>query len=84
MPFAVDDAVSRRATEAIAPLERELLSLSMQKDRLEAEFARMPLGGGRTAAERRSKAQCEDRLNEIKARTSALRMRLKALQPIRR
>jgi len=84
MPFAVDDDVSRRATEAIAPLEKELLNLSLIKDRLEAEYARMPIGGGRTAAERRAKAVCEERLDEVKSRMSALRMRLKTLQPIRR
>ena len=84
VPFAIDDDVSRRATEAIAPLEKELLSLSMQKDRLDAEYARMPISAGRTAAERRSKALCEERLNEIAQRMGALRLKLKTLQPMRR
>ena len=83
VPFAIDDDVSRRATEAIAPLEKELLSLSMQKDRLDAEYARMPISAGRTAAERRSKALCEERLNEIAQRMGALRLKLKTLQPMR-
>ena len=84
MPFAVDDDLSRRATAAITPIERELSQLSQQKDRLEAEYARMPLTAGRTAAERRSKQLCEERLDEIAKRMSTLRLQLKNLQPMRR
>ena len=84
MPFARDDEASRRATEAIAPIERELMQLSMVKDRLEREYHRMPLSAGRTAEERRSKAEMEERLNEIAKRTFELKARLRALQPMRR
>ena len=78
------DALSQ-APRLLSWLGASLLSqLSQQKDRLEAEYARMPLTAGRTAAERRSKALCEERLDEIAKRMSALRLQLKNLQPMRR
>ena len=49
VPFAVDDELAQRSHEAIAPLERELMRLSVQRYRLEAEYTRMPLSAGRTA-----------------------------------
>ena len=54
------------------------------QDRLEAEYARMPLSAGRTAAERREKALLEARLSEIRGQMSQVRAKLRALQPLRR
>jgi hypothetical protein len=84
MPFARDDELSRRATEAIAPIERELMQLSMVKDRLDAEYARMPLSAGRTVVERRRKAELEAKLDELHLQMGHLKARLRALMPMRR
>lgn len=84
MPFARDDDLSRRSNAAMAPLEKELMQLSMHKDRLEREYARMPITAGRTAAERREKALLETRLQEIAQQMSRTKAQLRTLQPLRR
>jgi hypothetical protein len=84
LPYAVDDAVSRHRIEQVAPLERELMQLGLHRDRLEAEYARMPLSAGRTVAERKEKALLEARLGEIKLQMNQVKARLRALQPMRR
>ena len=84
VPFAVDDALTRRCAEAVAPIERDLMQLSIQKDRLESELARMPMGAGRTAAERQSKSILEARIAEAGQRARELRATLRTLRPMRR
>ena len=84
VPFAVDDELAQRSHEAIAPLERELMHLSVMKDRLEAEQTRMPLSAGRTAAERQHKQLVEERLTELNRRMVDIRARLKKLCVARR
>ena len=81
MPFAVDDDLQRRAVAGFAPLQRQLMCLSQEKDRLDAEYARLPPGGGRNAAARRHKAAVEGRLEELNVQMSSLRTRLRA-QPL--
>ena len=56
----------------------------MQRDRLEAEYTRMPLSAGRTAAERRSKLVVEGKLAELNARMNHIRGVLKQLRVARR
>ena len=68
--------------EAMAPLERSSCSW-MHKDRLEAEYARMPLGRPHRS-ERKEKALLEARLSEIRAQMNQIKARLRALQPVRR
>ena len=84
VPFAVDDELAQRSHEAIAPLERELMHLSVMKDRLEAEQTRMPLSAGRTATERQHKQLVEERLTELNRRMVDIRARLKKLCVARR
>ena len=83
-PFAVDDALSQRSHDAIAPLERQLMLLAVQKDRLEAEYARLPLSAGRTVAERRNKQMVEERLDELSKQMGSLRVQLRPLRAMRR
>ena len=83
VPYARDDDISHRATEAMAPLEKELMQLSMHKNRLDAEYARMPLSAGRTVAERREKALLEARIEEISKQIRQAKSRLRSLQPAR-
>eukprot|EP00966_Prymnesium_polylepis_P173631 4016486-Prymnesium_polylepis.1 len=59
------------------------MQLSLVKDRLEAEYARMPLSAGRTAAERRHKAELEAELERLTAQMSSLRGQLRALRTAR-
>ena len=84
MPFARDDDASRRANEAIAPIERELTQLNLVKDRLEREYHRMPLSKGRTAEERRNKEEMEEKLKELNTRIFELKTRLRSLVTMRR
>ena len=79
-----DDALAQRSHAAVAPLERELMQLAVQKDRLEAEYARMPLSAGRTMAERRNKTRVEEQLDELDKRMASLRGRLRELRVARR
>ena len=65
--------------ERVAAMLR--MYLSQEKDRLDAEYARLPPGGGRNAAARRHKAAVEGRLEELNVQMSSLRTRLRA-QPL--
>ena len=60
------------------------MQLSIQKDRLEAEYTRMPLNAGRTAAERRNKLQMEQKLAELQRQMGAIRASLRGLRVARR
>ena len=58
--------------------------LAVQKDRLEAEYARLPLSAGRTVAERRNKQMVEERLDELSKQMGSLRVQLRPLRAMRR
>ena len=77
MPFAVDDAETRQRRAKVAPLEQQVMALSLERDRLDAEYSRMALGSGRSAAERRRKQEAETRLNELGAQINGLRKALR-------
>lgn len=81
VPFGRDDVSQRRSEAEAAPMERRLMELSLRKDRLEAEYGRMPITAGRTAAERRHKADTETELTELRAEMSFLRTELRGLRP---
>ena len=80
----MDDALAQRSHEAVAPLERQLMQLSVQKDRLEAEYTRLPLTAGRSAAERRNKSMIEEKLEQLRTEMGALRGQLRTLRVARR
>ena len=44
----------------------------------------MPMGGGRTAAERQNKNLVEGRLEELSAQMASLRNQLRCVRPLRR
>ena len=77
MPFAVDDAETRQRRAKVAPLEQQVMALSLERDRLDAEYSRMALGSGRSAAERRRKQQVESRLTELGEQLNGLRKALR-------
>lgn len=60
-------------------LEAQLLALCQEKDELSREYAKMPLGSGKTIRERQRKAAVEKRLEEVDALISRTRMSLKRI-----
>lgn len=60
-------------------VEAELLRACQERDELECELSRMPLGGGRTLKQRQRKEYVEARLSELRGQISAARMTLKRL-----
>lgn len=50
-----------------------------EKGKLDAEYAKMPLHGGRNARERARKVEVEERLEVINREASALRLALKKI-----
>jgi len=59
--------------------EDQLLSLSKERDELEKELAKMPLGAGRTIKGRQRKQAVETRLDELGFEISRLRTQIKQL-----
>jgi hypothetical protein len=66
--------------ERTAALEETLMLLSMERTALEAEYARMPQGNGRSMAQKQRKASVEARLEAIAQQASSLRFQLKKIQ----
>ncbi|KAF5840671.1 hypothetical protein DUNSADRAFT_15914 [Dunaliella salina] len=62
-------------------LENQVVKLSQEKGQLEAEYAKMPLHGGRTAKERSRKAEVEERIEVLNKAISQQRLLLKQMQP---
>lgn len=60
-------------------LEDALLLLCQEKDELNAELSKLPLGSGKTMRERQRKAAVEARLEELDGQISRSRMALKRL-----
>ena len=60
-------------------VEDGLLRACQERDELESELSRLPLGGGRTLRERQRKEYVEARLEELRAQISAARMTIKRL-----
>lgn len=60
-------------------VEDVLLHASQERDELESELARMPLGGGRTLRQRERKEYVEARLDELRKQISSARMQIKRL-----
>ena len=56
----------------------QVTRLSMERDQLDAEYGRMPVGSGKCGAERRRKLEVEGRLLELAQELNALRRQLKA------
>jgi hypothetical protein len=59
--------------------EDDLLRACQERDELESELSRMPLGGGRTLRQRQRKEYVEARLEELRRHISSTRMHLKRL-----
>lgn len=59
--------------------EDELLRACQERDELESEMARMPLGGGKTIRQRQRKEYVEERLEQLRSQISSIRMQLKRL-----
>eukprot|EP00775_Hariotina_reticulata_P010408 gene10408-10566_t len=64
---------------ATKQLEDLLLAQSQEKDELSKEYAKMPLGAGRTLKERQRKLQVERRLEELDKLISKTRMQLRKM-----
>jgi hypothetical protein len=80
LPYGTSEQLS--AVEIMAQtkqLEDQLLLLCQEKDELNREYSKMPLGSGKTMRERQRKAQVEARLEELDAQISKTRMALKRL-----
>ena len=60
-------------------LECKLLKLNQERAALDSEYAKLPVTAGRTILQRRRKAEVEDRLSRIQLESSAIRLRLKAM-----
>jgi predicted oxidoreductase len=59
--------------------EDGLLRACQERDELESEMARMPLGGGRTLLQRQRKEYVEARLEQLRSQISSTRMQIKRL-----
>ncbi|KAK9809162.1 hypothetical protein WJX72_010452 [[Myrmecia] bisecta] len=70
----LDDMMAKTAS-----LEERLMALNMERQQLEAEYARMPPTAGRTIRERNRKAEVEARLEEVAREASNIRLQLKKL-----
>lgn len=79
VPFATDDggtSADERAA-ARARLEQRHMQLSLERDRLQAEFSRMPISSGRTLEVREKKAALETRLEALNAELGDINLRLR-------
>jgi hypothetical protein len=80
LPYGSSEQLSAvEITAQTKQLEDQLLLLCQEKDELNREYAKMPLGSGKTMRERQRKAQVESRLEELDAQISRMRMALKRL-----
>eukprot|EP00198_Chlamydomonas_reinhardtii_P001518 XP_001690854.1 predicted protein [Chlamydomonas reinhardtii] len=77
-PFGTEDT-SKALLARSKALEDQLMVLCAEKGGLEAEYARMPLGAGRSLRERNRKAVVEQRLELLNKEISAVRMQLKRI-----
>ncbi|KAG2445931.1 hypothetical protein HXX76_000534 [Chlamydomonas incerta] len=77
-PFGTEDT-SKALMARSKALEDQLMVLCAEKGGLEAEYARMPLGAGRSLRERNRKAVVEQRLDLLNKEISAVRMQLKRI-----
>ncbi|GFR44865.1 hypothetical protein Agub_g6208, partial [Astrephomene gubernaculifera] len=77
-PFGTEMTTKELMSRSKA-LEDQLMVLCSEKGGLEAEYARMPLGAGRSLRERNRKAVVEQRLELLNKEISAVRMQLKRL-----
>jgi hypothetical protein len=57
--------------------EDGLLRACQERDELESELSRMPLGGGRTLRQRQRKEYLEERLDGLRSQISSYRMQIK-------
>eukprot|EP00741_Cyanophora_paradoxa_P002455 tig00000076_g2379.t2 len=72
VPFAVDGPRTRDELQ-FNSLEKTLMGLCVEKDRLEAEYARLPSTAGKTAEQRRRKKELESRLETLGSEISTVR-----------
>ena len=78
VPYALSaQAAPGGGSASRAQLETRHMELSLERDKLQAEYARMPISSGRTLNERRQKAQLEERLEGLAAELGALNVRLR-------
>ncbi|KAG2452495.1 hypothetical protein HYH02_002734 [Chlamydomonas schloesseri] len=77
-PFGTEETAKALLARSKA-LEDQLMVLCAEKGGLEAEYARMPLGAGRSQRERNRKAVVEQRLELLNKEISAVRMQLKRI-----
>lgn len=59
--------------------EDELLRACQERDELESELNRMPLGGGRTLRQRQRKEYVEGRLEQLRGQISGARVQIRKL-----
>ena len=76
-PFATAESFASWSSH-VAQTEARLMQLSMEKDTLEGELARMPNGAGKTIEQRRRKTQVEQRLADVSRAQSVARHQLKS------
>ncbi|GIL47737.1 hypothetical protein Vafri_3907 [Volvox africanus] len=77
-PFGTEETVKEMMARS-KTLEDQLMALCAEKGGLEAEYARMPLGAGRSLRERNRKQVVEQRLELLNKEISSVRMQLKRL-----
>ncbi|KAJ1630752.1 hypothetical protein T492DRAFT_839722 [Pavlovales sp. CCMP2436] len=78
VPFALQaEGAPGGGSSLRAALEARHMEKSLERDKLQAEYARMPEGSGKTLGERRQKAALEERLESLSAELGALNVRLR-------
>ncbi|KAK9840896.1 hypothetical protein WJX84_008583 [Apatococcus fuscideae] len=77
-PYATEHSAQALGATA-GCLEGKLLKLNQERAALDSEYAKLPVTAGRTILQRRRKAEVEDRLSRIQLESSAIRLRLKAM-----
>ncbi|GAB4815486.1 hypothetical protein N2152v2_002532 [Parachlorella kessleri] len=78
-PFGNDISLSEMLARTQA-METRLMKLSMEKNDLEAEYARMPTStAGRKLQDRRRKQEIEERLEAVNKEISSIRLQLKRM-----
>ena len=60
-------------------LELQLLEMNTEKDKMQAEYDKMPTHGGRTISQRKRKMELEQGLAVVEKDISAVRLELKKL-----
>ncbi|CAG9463837.1 unnamed protein product [Pedinophyceae sp. YPF-701] len=77
-PFGTDGNL-RDMMDQTQAVEDRLMALNREREALQAEFAKMPPGAGKTMTQRRRKAEVEEGIERVTKEISSCRLQLKRL-----